>query len=250
MPFNNTNSSNSSFFERDHRFSIEEFNQNDFHDTFNSSRRKSYVDNKRSTNKLYSQLNGASKQQNSPPPEIEDNLPEGNFKISNKTKKVLNYSPRADKLKGIYPRVKYLERIEPPSTISTASLPSSRNEAMPKYQNFETKHKPFDHSATVRKKDSRKLVTITEIPKIKEPTREQMAKINNVVVLRNKLSKRAKIKLKLESIIRQLKDPATFINTSKEYEKPDEALLSRMLKYANRLSTAMNYKKKSLDTLF
>lgn len=60
-------------------------------------------------------------------------------------------------------------------------------------------------------KQLNRLVTITEIgcPKEPKPTLETPSK--KLVILRDKLSKRAKLKLDLENIIKAMKDPSTYL---------------------------------------
>jgi hypothetical protein len=96
-----------------------------------------------------------------------------------------------------------------------------------------------------------RLVTMTEISGPKEP-QSYISGLNKKVVLRDRLSKRAKIKLDLENIIKHLKDPSSYLKNIRFgwEDSDDEETRADLLHYANALNTAMNDRKKSLDYLF
>ena len=93
---------------------------------------------------------------------------------------------------------------------------------------------------------------MTEIgcPNEVRPTLETPTK--KLVILRDKLSKRAKLKLDLENIIKALRDPSTYLKHIRVgcEDTLDEEIRTDLLFYAEAVKDEMNSKKRSLDVYF
>lgn len=88
------------------------------------------------------------------------------------------------------------------------------------------------------------IVTVQEISKANQGAK--------MVILKNKLSKRAKLRLELENVIKQLKDPSTYLKNIRNgiEDKHDKIIRKDLLFISQAISSAMASKKKSLDRLF
>jgi hypothetical protein len=88
------------------------------------------------------------------------------------------------------------------------------------------------------------MITVNEILKAK--------KNSKIVILKDKLSKRAKLRLELENVIKMLKNPSNYLKNLRNgcEDKKDAIIRKDLLAISQSISCAMASKRKSLDTLF
>lgn len=253
-------SHNSSYFERDLHGTFKLTNHKDrgsFKDSSNSKIRSSFVESKKNANLLFGALNQKSKKQHSPRPiSDEENEYDDKANLSVSQRKAnLKRRLQAQGPKGNSFLTIPIEDTKSCRTQASTSK-SSNNAPLSKSKSRGLKTKASKPAAVGLKplgpKQLNRLVTMTEIgcPNEVRPTLETPTK--KLVILRDKLSKRAKLKLDLENIIKALRDPSTYLKHIRVgcEDTLDEEIRVDLLFYAEAVKDEMNNRKKSLDVYF